>query len=289
MTSVPLVSVLTPSFNQHRWLPETVASVRAQSYGRIEHVVMDGGSSDGTVEYLEGQADVRFESSPDRGQSHALNKAFAASSGEIIGWLNSDDAYFDATAVARAVDVFQRRPDVGVVYGHAALVGAEGEILQMMWVPRFDVRLLRRINFIVQPAAFVRRSAVSSVLADERFDYAMDRELWLRLAPGSRFARVDHVLAIDRHHSERKAYTRLDLLAEDRSRLTAMYGIPPLRSRTPAFDRAFKVAQRMLGLRLVAQARAATVFASSLDSTLSLAVRQAAVRRRSMSVREVSA
>src|SRR5713226_6394238 len=118
MLSSKLVSILTPSFNQARWLADNLRSVTNQTYPHIEHIIMDGGSTDSSVEILKKAGpNVRWRSEPDRGQSHALNKAFAESRGEVIGWLNSDDAYFTPTAVAEAVQVFERCPDVNVVYG----------------------------------------------------------------------------------------------------------------------------------------------------------------------------
>src|SRR5437868_3953200 len=103
MSSV-LVSVLTPSFNQRPWLKDNLESVSSQSYPNIEHIVMDGASTDGSVEILRNSLhNVRWLSEPDRGQSHALNKAFAESRGEIVGWLNSDDAYFSCDAVGDVV------------------------------------------------------------------------------------------------------------------------------------------------------------------------------------------
>src|SRR5258707_986120 len=100
----PLVSVVTPSFNQGRWLIENLRSVAVQSYPLIEHVVMDGGSTDGSLAVLaDASPSVVWESGPDNGQSDAINKAFRRSSGEIIGWLNSDDAYFSSDVVDKAV------------------------------------------------------------------------------------------------------------------------------------------------------------------------------------------
>ena len=123
----PLVSILTPSLNQGRWLPDTLHSVAAQTYSNIEHIVMDGGSTDGSVDMLRSaNPRVRWWSEPDRGQSHALTKGFAVSQGDVIGWLSSDDAYFYRGAVADAVDLFNRYPEVDVLYGHAALVNADG-------------------------------------------------------------------------------------------------------------------------------------------------------------------
>ena len=277
----PLVSVLTPSFNQDRWLADNLGSVARQTYSPIEHIVVDGGSTDGSIEILERSRDVRWMSEPDRGQSHALNKAFASSSGEIIGWLNSDDAYFHPDVVADVVGLFTSRPDVAVVYGHAALVNADGLVLQMIWAPAFSYRLLRSYNFIVQPAAFIRRDALAGRFADEEFDYMMDRELWLRLGPRFPFARLDGVLAVDRHHGARKSYTRLDLAQRDRGKLGNMYGVP-IGRLARARLRAMKVPFRLLGVRLLPRVRAELAFSARRDEFWRLALRQLAVKRSAM-------
>lgn len=224
---------------------------------------------------------VRWVSEPDRGQSHALNKAFEMSRGEIIGWLNSDDAYFEPDAIAHVIDLFERRPDVDVIYGHAALVNADGLILQVMWVPPFDYRLLRRDNFVIQPATFIRRSALGASMVDENFDYSMDRELWLRLGATHPFARIGTILAIDRHQPNRKVYTRSDLALADEKRLIEDYGIPPnARYRVPR--KAFTVASRLLGARLVPHASRPLAFNGHVDNPLRLLGRQIAVSRGSM-------
>ncbi len=282
---IPLVSILTPSYNQARWLRENLQSVQAQTYQNIEHIVMDGGSTDGSVEILKMEAgpNVLWQSEPDNGQSHALNKAFRASKGEIIGWINSDDAYFHESAIADAVNFFRAHPTVDVVYGHAALVDAEGFCLQVMWAPPHNVRLLWRINYVVQPAAFVRRSAIDDYLADERFQYAMDRELWLRLAHSHRFARLDRIIAVDRHHSARKSYLRPDLADEDGRRLATEYGV----SRSfmhKASVKGLKIAFRWLGLTLIPGiGRGKMLPATRLDSRTKLAFRQMFVARARMS------
>ena len=111
-------------------------------------------------------------------------------------------------AVAAVAQCFARHPDVDVVYGHAALVNADGRILQMLWAPPFRYGLLRLTNFIVQPAAFIRRSALGATLVDETFHYAMDYELWLRLGQDRRIAKINHVIAVDRNYPERKSVAR---------------------------------------------------------------------------------
>ncbi|TLM85026.1 MAG: glycosyltransferase, partial [Actinobacteria bacterium] len=201
----PLVSILTPSLNQAQWLPDTLDSVACQSYPNIEHIVSDGGSTDATVQILESAPDaVRWHSAPDRGQSDALNKAFAMSSGEIIGWINSDDALMDSRVVEDVVAFFDSHPDVDVVYGHALQIAADGHFIRVLWSPPYRHSRLKTFNFIVQPAAFIRRSALSDPMLRESYHFVMDWELWLRLAEKHRFARIDRILAVDRHHSARK-------------------------------------------------------------------------------------
>jgi glycosyltransferase involved in cell wall biosynthesis len=202
----PLVSILTPSYNQAPWLADNLRSVAAQTYPHVEHVVMDGGSTDGSVEILaQAQPAVRWQSEPDRGQSHALNKALAESRGEIIGWLNSDDAYADRRAVARAAARFAADPGLDVVYGDGLVVDGENRVLLYVWVYPFSRRLLESTNLLLQPSTFIRRSAIEDRFVREDLHYLMDRELWRRLArEGRRFARLRAVVGIDRHQEGRK-------------------------------------------------------------------------------------
>jgi glycosyltransferase involved in cell wall biosynthesis len=222
----PLVSVLTPSFGQAEWLGDNLRSVACQTYPNIEHIVMDGGSSDGSVEILREVGDaISWRSEPDRGQSDAINKAFSLSSGEIIGWINSDDAYFDCDVVADVVTYFVAHPEVDVVFGHAAQIAEDGTIIWMIWVPRYSRRLLKVVNFIGQPVAFIRRSALSEPMLDESYDFAMDYELWLRLAnEGARFHRLDRITAVDRHQRGRKGVTISHVLHSDIARLAETHG-----------------------------------------------------------------
>ncbi|MDR3686673.1 MAG: glycosyltransferase family 2 protein [Coriobacteriia bacterium] len=222
----PLVSILTPSFNQAKWLPDNLRSVSCQTYRNIEHIVMDGASTDGSVAVLEAASDsVTWRSEPDAGQSDALNKAFRASTGEIIGWINSDDAYFDCRVVGDVVGYFVAHPDVDIVYGHCAQIAEDGTIIWMIWVPWFMRRVLRIVNFIGQPVAFIRRSALSDPMLDESYHFAMDYELWLRLdREGHRFHRISRITAVDRHQAARKGVTMADVLHSDLGRLAETHG-----------------------------------------------------------------
>ena len=281
-SSQPLVSVLTPSFNQGRWLADNLRSVACQTYPNIEQIVMDGGSSDETLSLLESAGrHVSWRSEPDRGQSHALNKAFAQAEGDIIGWLNSDDAYFRPDVLQTVVDCFVRYPEADVVYGHAALVNADGLILQMIWVPKFSYGLLRLFNYMYQPAVFLRRSALDNTIVDESYDSFMDRELWLRLGRDHRFQRVNKVLAIDRHYPARKSNARPGLAAAEGARLAEVYGSP----RGPwwsAQRAAAKLLIRYLGVRALSQAGGHLAFDGAHDGYFKLLRRQLTMRRAAM-------
>ena len=227
MTSTgPLVSILTPSFNQAAWLPDNLRSVACQTYPHIEHIVMDGGSTDASIAVLEAAGDsVAWHSEPDEGQAHAINKAFRQSTGDIIGWINSDDAYFDCRVVEDVVAYFVAHPDVDVVYGHCAQIAEDGTIIWMIWVPWFVRRVLRIVNFIGQPVAFIRRRALSDPMLDESYHFAMDYELWLRLASEGRcFKRISRITAVDRHQAARKGETMVDVLHSDINRLAQTHG-----------------------------------------------------------------
>ena len=285
--SGPLVSVLTPSYNQARWLAENLGSVACQTYPAIEHLVMDGGSADGSVELLQQTDGVTWASEPDEGQSHALNKAFAASTGEIVGWLNSDDAFWDCRVVADVVAFFAEHPDVDVVFGHAAHVNEDGLLLHFFRVPAYGTgSLLRRYDYIVQPAVFVRRRVLAETLVDESYHFTMGYELWLRLAAsGARFARIDRVLAIDRAQRARKSMNLLDTLAEDMARLRSTYGVAgskPSRLLTAAHA----VWCRFAGVPLVWRLPEEFAFDARLDGRWPLLRRQCFERRRDMPVGE---
>jgi len=202
---LPLVSILTPSYNQGRFLRDCLDSVARQTYPRVEHVVVDGGSADESLEILAGSDDAaRWTSEPDRGQADAVNKAFEASTGEIVGWVNSDDGLFAVDTVARVVTAFADNPDAGVVYGDAALVDESGQIVRHHR-SRWPGGTLPLVSPLVQPATFFRRSAIELGEAVLRVDLhaLLDYELWLRLRRrGVRFLHRPTVLAVDRDVAE---------------------------------------------------------------------------------------
>ncbi len=257
------MSILTPSFNQAAWLGDNLASVACQSYPNIEHIVIDGESTDGSAELLAAAGEaVSWRSEPDEGQADALNKAFARSRGEIIGWINSDDAYLDCAVVADVVAFLDAHPAVDVVFGHALQTTATGRAIQMLWVPPFDAGLLKMLDFIVQPATFIRRTALSEPMLDESFHFGMDYELWLRLErAGKTFVRMDRIVAIDRHQQERKSSKSKDTYRANLAMLEKMYDM----RLSPEWERqrtSFYVRQRLAGALLIPRIPRTVAFAT---------------------------
>lgn len=185
MTTTPLVSIITPSYNQARYLEATLDSVLSQTYPNIEYIVVDGGSTDGSVEILQRYAAklAHWVSEKDRGQTDAINKGFARASGEFLAWLNSDDTY-EPHAVAEAVAFLQAHPEVGLVYGDADFMDEHGRRLGRFPAAQTDYARLRRgYVHIPQQAAFWRASLWREVgPLDPSFYFAMDYDLWVRLA-----------------------------------------------------------------------------------------------------------
>jgi glycosyltransferase involved in cell wall biosynthesis len=244
----PLVSILTPSFDQGRFLPDCLASVGRQTYSRVEHVVMDGGSTDESLRVLADAGDsVRWTSERDRGQADAVNKAFEASAGEIVGWVNSDDGLFAVDTVERVVAAFAASPEAGVVFGDAALVDEGGRILRHHR-SRWPSASLPLVSPIVQPAAFFRRSVVEpgEPLLRIELHRFLDYELWLRLhSRGVRFVHLPAVVAVDRDHPQRKVRTSDDVFARESAQLVEEYG--PVFS-APRLRRLGGLARRVRGL-----------------------------------------
>jgi glycosyltransferase involved in cell wall biosynthesis len=201
----PLVSVVTPSLNQARWLPEAIESVRRQTYPGVEHIVVDGGSSDGTVELLRAAEGIRWVSEPDAGQSHALNKGFALATGQILGWLNADDAY-EPDAVDAAVDALTETK-AAVVYADVTRVNDDGRNPRRIR-SRPQWRLWTELNLgcgIYSPAVFFTRDALEAVGGiDETLNLTMDYDLWLRIGKRFPIHHVDAEWAVQRIHDEAK-------------------------------------------------------------------------------------
>jgi glycosyltransferase involved in cell wall biosynthesis len=185
MNPTPLVSIVTPSYNQARFIEETIQSVLGQDYPRIEYLIVDGGSTDGSVEIIRRYADRLgwWVSERDQGQTDAINKGFARANGEILAWINSDDTYLPQ-AVSQAVAALQSHPQAGMVYGDANLIDEHGAVLGKFPARQTDYRRLRQgYVHIPQQAAFFRADLWRKIgPLDPTFYFAMDYDLWVRLA-----------------------------------------------------------------------------------------------------------
>jgi glycosyltransferase involved in cell wall biosynthesis len=224
------VSVVTPSFNQGRFIGRTLESVAIQTGAEIEHVVFDGGSTDDTIEVLRrfGKA-VRWVSERDKGQADAVNKGIRATDGEIIGWLNSDDIYYPG-AIARVVAFLDAQPNVDVVYGMADHIDLSDQAFEAYPSEAWNFARFRETCFICQPAAFFRRRVVEHHgLLDEKLHFCMDYEYWLRLAKaGVNFAYLEHKLAGSRLYAENKTMgSRLKVHAEINDMQKSLFGRVP--------------------------------------------------------------
>ncbi len=185
LTDLPLVSIVTPSYNQAPYLAKTIESVLSQSYPKIEYLIVDGGSNDGSVDIIRRYADrlTWWVSEKDAGQTDAINKGFLRAKGHIFAWLNSDDTY-EPNAVQEAVDFLQKNPQVGMVYGDCNFIDENGNKIGKFNAAQTDLKKLRRgYVHIPQQAAFWRAELWRQVAPlDETFYFAMDYDLWVRLA-----------------------------------------------------------------------------------------------------------
>jgi glycosyltransferase involved in cell wall biosynthesis len=205
MSGAPLVSIVTPSLNMVRFLTQTIESVLSQDYPQIEYIVMDGGSTDGTIEILERYSDrLRYFSAPDGGAADAINRGFQRSRGSILAWLSADDTYMPG-AVSAAVGKFMTAPDAAVVYGEACWTTSEGEVIKPYPTGPFDREKLLHECYICQPACFFRRSAFEEVgTLDADLEVVFDHDLWIRLSNRHQFVQLDRYLANSRMHGASK-------------------------------------------------------------------------------------
>lgn len=206
----PLVTIVTPSFNQGRFIADAVDSVLRQDYPHIEYLVVDGGSDDDTLDVLARYGDrIDWVSEPDRGQADAINKGFRRARGDILAWLNADDVYAPG-AIARVVEAFRADARVGLVYGNGSILDADGDVLGgFEEIEPFSLwRLVHGLDYILQPAAFFRRDAALEVgLLDEGLEFGLDWDLWIRLAEVCEVRYLQDELACSRVYPATKTST----------------------------------------------------------------------------------
>lgn len=208
------ISVIIPSYNQGRFLERTVQSLISQNYTALEILVVDGGSMDGSREILERYStNLHYWcSEPDRGQAHALNKGFRRSSGEIMGWLNSDDQ-LTRGALHRISQFLSNRPDVDAVYGHRILIDENDMEVGRWTLPPHDSRVLSWADYVPQETLFWRRRLWEEVggKLEENFQFAMDWDLLLRFRDArANIVRLPYFLGLFRVHSDQKTFANIE-------------------------------------------------------------------------------
>ncbi len=205
--NLPLVSIVTPSFNQAKFLERTIQSVLTQDYPRIEYLIVDGVSTDGSQEIIERYAGklAGWVSEPDRGQTDALNKGFQMAHGDVLAWLNSDDT-LQPGAVSSAVEIMMQQPELGLVYGDANYIDENDQVRGRFPARQTNLRKLRRgYVHIPQQASFFRGDIWRRVgPLDPSFYFAMDYDLWVRIARIAPILYVQQLWANFRLHGDAK-------------------------------------------------------------------------------------
>lgn len=231
-TSWPKISIVTPSYNQADFLEQTIVSVLGQNYPKLEYIIIDGGSTDGSVDIIR-----KYErylaywiSQPDKGQADALNKGFSKSTGGILAWINSDDMYLPG-AFPKIVETLKRNPDAAIVYGDYIEVNAKDRCIALRRQPSFDYRIcLYGYLTVAQPASFFKRKVFFNVGGlDASFNYAMDYDLIVRLAKQGKAVHIKEYLAAFRLHASSKSVANKSrFYKEDRKVRVKNIGHQPL-------------------------------------------------------------
>lgn len=239
MQDRPLVSIVTPSLNAGEFIEDTILSVQCQDYRPIEHIVVDGGSTDNTIDVLrKHDRRIKWISEKDRGISDALNKGFDMVNGKIVSWLNADERYMKQDTLSEVVKTFQTYRNADLIYGDSVFVNEEGLILRLKCVwPRYSYRLLRYHNYLSEPAVFYRRKVVDKHRMDQDILLVMDIDFWLKVGRDHKFRYIDDIITAVMKHGKAKtvALSRNQYWTEY-NRVRQKYGL-----RTDGFLRQYQL------------------------------------------------
>ncbi len=226
----PKISIVTPSFNQGQFIEETIRSVLLQGYPDLEYIVIDGGSADGSADIIRKYERwiAYWESNPDRGQAHAINKGFRRATGEIVAWLNSDD-YYEKAIMQQVADAFKNNTDADFIYGNLNIVDMNGA-----WLGGFksgEATMIDRLyhSGIPQPSCFWKSSVFQGMgYLSEGYNYVMDYEYWLRCGVKKKFMHIPILLANFRTHAMSKGVSQsIKFLEECVEMMEKFYIGPP--------------------------------------------------------------
>jgi len=232
----PRISIVTPSLNQGRFIGQTIDSVLSQDYPNVQYVIIDGGSTDETLEVIQRRADRidHWVSEPDKGQTDALCKGMRRVDGQIVGWLNSDDQYYSPRVFDRVARLFETHPKVDFCYGANVYVDARSRVLFLRsQMPFHWRRLLVVWNYIHQPTVFFRRRVLDDLSFNTDLHYIMDYEFWLRAARRYRFRPVGGLVSASRWHGECKTVSDPGAFFAELNSLHAELGRPLLARFVP--------------------------------------------------------
>ncbi len=203
----PRISVVTPSFNQGKYIEETIRSILLQGYPNLEYIIMDGGSNDGSLEIIKKYEPwlALWVSEKDRGQSHAINKGFLSSTGDIVAWLNSDDKYVP-DAFRKVGFYFNKNVTCKCLYSNLRVIDAQNQEIGIWYARPASLESIYLENGIPQPTVFLRREILDNIgLLREDLHYCMDVEYWIRIAKEYSFCFLDELLAEFRRYSHSKS------------------------------------------------------------------------------------
>jgi glycosyltransferase involved in cell wall biosynthesis len=207
-TALPKVTIITPSLNQAAFLTACLESVADQDYPAIEHIVLDGGSTDGSVDILRGWTahSIIWRSEPDDGQADAINRGVAVATGDVCTWLNSDDVYLDAGAVSAAMEAIQLGADVVTGGGrYIDVAGRRGDPIPVR-PERLSRSHIRHVDCVLQPATFIRTEIMRRFPLDTSLNWALDWDLFIRIADVARFVPITREIAGYRVHPASKTF-----------------------------------------------------------------------------------